>query len=167
IQLMRRFGFKGFLGDPTRPEILKAAGIDKARVLVAVMDDPEKVTQLVTYARRIRPDLHIVARAYDRNQVYELYRAGASDIVREMFDGSLRAGRYVLEQIGLSEFEAAVAEQTFYAHDRQAVRELAELWDPDVPPSENSAYIARAKNLEKDLETALMSRASEIRKDSA
>ncbi|MGR3804243.1 cation:proton antiporter domain-containing protein [Marinibacterium profundimaris] len=167
IQLMRRFGFKGFLGDPTRPELLKAAGLDKAKILVAAMDDAKKVTQLVAYARKERPDLHIIARAYDRNQVYELYRAGANDIVREMFDSSLRAGRYVLENAGLTEFEAAAAEQTFYAHDRQTVRELAELWDPAVPTTQNAAYIARARELQKDLETALMTRASETDKKSA
>ena len=33
IQLMRRFGVKGFLGDPTRPELLRAAGLEKASVL--------------------------------------------------------------------------------------------------------------------------------------
>ncbi|MAC77584.1 MAG: potassium transporter [Rhodobacteraceae bacterium] len=167
IQLMRRFGFKGFLGDPTRPELLRAAGLGKAKILVAAMDDPKKVTQLVAYARKERPDLHIVARAYDRNQVYELYQAGANDIVREMFDSSLRAGRYVLENAGLTEFEAAAAEQTFYVHDRQTVRELAELWDPAVPTTQNAAYIARARELQKDLETALMTRASEINKKSA
>ncbi|MBB94595.1 MAG: potassium transporter [Rhodobacteraceae bacterium] len=167
IQLMRRFGFKGFLGDPTRPELLRAAGLGKAKILVAAMDDREKVTQLVAYARKERPDLHIIARAYDRNQVYELYRAGANDIVREMFDSSLRAGRYVLENAGLTEFEAAAAEQTFYAHDRRTVRELAELWDPNLPTTQNAAYIARARELQKDLETALMTRASEIAKKSA
>jgi CPA2 family monovalent cation:H+ antiporter-2 len=156
IQLMRRFGVKGFLGDPTRPELLKAAGLAQARVLVAAMDDPANVTKLVTYARRERPDLHIVARAMDRNHVYELYRAGADDIVREMFDSSLRAGRYVLENIGLSEFEAAGAEQTFYAHDRTTVRELAEVWDPNIPTSENAAYIDRSRELEKELEAALL-----------
>ncbi|MFK7754889.1 MAG: monovalent cation:proton antiporter-2 (CPA2) family protein [Sedimentitalea sp.] len=158
IQLMRRFGFKGFLGDPTRPELLKAAGLPKARVLVAAMDDKDKVTQLVAYARRERPDLHIIARAYDRSHVYQLYRAGANDIVREMFDSSLRAGRYVLENIGLSEYEAADAEQTFYAHDRHAVRQLAEVWDPGKPASDNQAYIARAKELQKELELALLNR---------
>ncbi|MEY8842391.1 cation:proton antiporter, partial [Cribrihabitans sp. XS_ASV171] len=156
IQLMRRFGMKGFLGDPTRPELLKAAGLDKAKVLVAAMDDPHQVTKLVAYARRHRPDLHIVARAYDRNHVYELYQAGADDIVREMFDSSLRAGRYVLENIGLSEYEAAGAEKTFYVHDRETVRELAKLWKPGVPPSENQEYIARARELQKDLETQLL-----------
>ncbi len=167
IQLMRRFGYKGFLGDPTRPELLRAAGLDKARVLVAAMDNRDNVTKLVTYARRQRPDLHIIARAHDRNHVYELYRAGADDIVREMFDSSLRAGRYVLENVGLSEFQAARAEQTFYAHDRLIVRELAEVWDPDLPASKNAAYIARARELERDLETALLGLSEEQDKDSS
>ncbi|MBQ4805909.1 cation:proton antiporter [Phaeobacter sp. HS012] len=156
VQLMRRFGVKSFLGDPTRPELLKAAGIAKAKVLVVALDDREAALRLVAHARRGYPDLHIIARAFDRNHVFELYKAGANDIVREMFDSSLRAGRYVLEQIGLSEYEAAQAEQTFYAHDRQTVRELAGLWIPGTPASENPAYIARARELEKDLETALL-----------
>ncbi|OIQ39746.1 MAG: potassium transporter [Roseobacter sp. MedPE-SWde] len=165
VQLMRRFGVKSFLGDPTRPELLKAAGIAKAHVLVVALDDPEKTVAMVAYVRRTYPDLHIIARAYDRNHVFELYKAGADDIVREMFDSSLRAGRYVLEKIGLSEYEAAQAEQTFYAHDRLTVRELASLWQPGVPASENAAYIARARELEKDLETALLELAE--KKDSA
>ena len=107
------------------------------------------------------------SRAYDRNHVFELYRAGADDIVREMFDSSLRAGRYVLENVGLSEFEAAEAEQTFYAHDRYSVRQLAEVWDPDVPARDNAAYIARARELEKELETALLARVAEADKKSA
>ena len=167
IQLMRRFGVKGFLGDPTRPELLKAAGLAKARVLVVALDDVDAATRLVAYARRERPDLHIVARAYDRNHVFRLYQAGANDIVREMFDSSLRAGRYVLENVGLTEFEAADAEQTFYAHDRYAVRELAQVWDPNVSPVDNAAYIARAQELEKELELALLDQAQRQEKKSA
>ncbi len=167
VQLMRRFGVKGFLGDPTRPELLRAAGLEKAAVLVAAMDDPKQVTRLVSFARRQRPDLHIVARAHDRTHVYELYQAGADDIVREMFDGSLRAGRYVLENVGLSEYEAAQAEQTFYHHDRMSVRELAELWIPGMPTAENKKYIERAQQLEKDLETELLELAEKHAKKSA
>ena len=161
IAVMRRFGFKGFLGDPTRPDILRAAGLGDARVLVVALDDPAAAVKLVTYARKQRPDLHIVARARDRTQVYRLYQAGANDIVRELFDSSLRAGRYVLENMGLSEFEAAEAEKIFYHHDRDSVRELAQLWDPAVPTSQNQAYLKRAKELQKELETAFLSRESE------
>ena len=156
IELMRRFGVKGFFGDPTRPELLHAAGLGEARVLVAALDDPKATTKLVEHARRGHPDLHIVARAHDRNHVYQLYRAGANDIVREMFDSSLRAGRYVLENSGLNEYEAAQAEQAFFQHDRYTLRELADLWNPDIPASENQEYIARAKELEKELEVSLL-----------
>ncbi len=155
IQLMRRFGFKGFFGDPTRPELLHAAGLKEARVLVVALDSPEATTRLVTFARRERPDLHIVARARDRNHVFQLYQAGANDIVREMFDSSLRAGRYVLENVGLSEYEAAEAEKVFYFHDREAIRDLAQLWNPNIPASKNEAYIKRSLELDKELEAAL------------
>ncbi len=155
IELMRKFGFKGFFGDPTRPEVLYAAGLKEAGILVAALDDPAATTKLVSFARRVRPDLHIIARARDRTHVFALYQAGADDIVREMFDSSLRAGRYVLENIGMSEWEAAQAERTFYDHDRHAVRELAKLWKPGVPVTENKEYLARAKELQKELETAL------------
>ncbi|MGI9393342.1 MAG: cation:proton antiporter, partial [Boseongicola sp.] len=103
IQTLRRFGIKGFFGDPTRPNLLHAAGLDEARVLVVALDDRDAAVKLVAYARAQRPDLHIVARAHDRVHVYQLYRAGADDIVRELFDSSLRAGRYVLENLGLTD----------------------------------------------------------------
>ncbi|MEP4197547.1 MAG: cation:proton antiporter [Aliishimia sp.] len=161
IQLMRRFGFKGYLGDPTRPDILRRAGFDEARVLVVALDDPDAAVKLVKYARQQRPELHIIARAYDRRTVFRLYQAGASDIVREMFDSSIRAGRYVLENIGLSEFEAAGATKVFYEMDRYGVKELAKLWREDVPASKNEAYIERARELQQELEYALAQQADE------
>ena len=163
IQLLRHFGFKGYVGDPTRPELLKAAGLDTARVLVACLDDRDSNTQIVRYARRQRPDLHIVARARDREHVYELYRAGANDIVREHFDSSLRMARYVLENMGLSQYEAHELQTLFYKLDREAVRDLATLWKPGVPNDKNPEYIARAKVLNRDLEASLMARHAKAR----
>lgn len=158
VQLMRTFGIKSFFGDPTRPELLHAAGLKDAKVLVATLDDKDANTRLVRFARLERPDLHIVARARDRLHVYELYQAGADDIVREMFDSSLRAARYVLENVGLSEFEANEMEVAFYKHDRKSLRELADLWDPEIPLEENAAYVERARAMNKELETALASK---------
>lgn len=169
VQTMRTFGFKGFFGDPTRPDLLHAAGLDDAKVLVVALDDHSAAKRLVTYARKNRPDLHIVARAHDRTDVYALYQAGADDIVRELFDSSLRAGRYVLENMGLSEFEANEAEMAFYHQDRAALRDLAELWDPNVPIAENAAYVARARAMNKALETELTAKldAEDARKSTA
>ena len=157
VQMMRKFGFRGFFGDPSRPDVLKAAGLADAKILVVAVDDRKASAALVRYARRERPDLHIIARAHDRVHVYELFDAGADDIVREVFDSALRAGRYALENLGMTEYEAAEAEQMFYHHDREALRELAELWKPGVPIADIPEYVARSRELNNDLETALAS----------
>ena len=161
IETMRRFGVKSYFGDPTRPELLHTAGLEEARVLVVALDDKNAALRLVAYARSQRPDLHIVARAHDRVHTYQLYQAGADDIVRELFDSSLRAGRYVLENMGLTDGEAAKIEQFFFKKDREGLRELATVWDPAIPVSENPAYIARSRELNAELETALVSHLDE------
>ena len=156
VQTMRRFGFRTYLGDPTRPEVLEAAGLKDAVVLVVAVDDAAAATRMVREARKRRADLHIVARARDRLHVYELFEAGADDIVREMFDASLRAGRYVLERMGLTDYEAAEAEKAFYKQDRKTLRDLAEVWDPNLPVSQNEAYIQRAREGNREMETVLV-----------
>lgn len=167
VEMLRRFGTRGFFGDPTRPDVLSSAGLSEAQVMVVALDDREASLRLVAFVRRAYPNVHIVARAYDRVHVYELYQAGADDIVREMFDSSLRAGRYVLEQLGLSEYQASEAEMTFYHSDRAAMRDLAELWKPGVRVQDNAEYIERARSLNRDLETALVSRVSRAKDDKA
>ncbi|MCR8723771.1 monovalent cation:proton antiporter-2 (CPA2) family protein [Frigidibacter sp. ROC022] len=167
IEMIRTFGFKSFFGDPTRPDLLHAAGIDKAEVLVVSLDDPKAAIRLVTYARKRRPDIYIIARARDRVHVFQLYRAGADKIVREVFDASLRAGRYVLEQMGLSEYEAHQAESTFYKMDRSAMQGLAEVWDPDIPIHLNQAYMERSRLMNRDMEAALMNLFASDEEDAA
>ncbi len=163
VETMRKFGVKGFFGDPARPELLEAAGLAEAQVIVIAVDDGDTATRIVRYARSRRPDIHIVARARDRVHVYELYQAGANDIVRETFDSSIRAGRYVLENMGFSEYEAAKVSQAYYRVDRGAMRDLAEVWVPGQATHLNDAYIARAKQLDRDLEIALMEELHEVK----
>ncbi|UWQ20033.1 monovalent cation:proton antiporter-2 (CPA2) family protein [Jannaschia sp. W003] len=161
IQLLRTFGLKTYVGDPTRPELLKAAGLSKATLLVIALDDRADAVRLVKTARSINPDIQIIARAYDRTHAYELYRAGADDIVREMFDSALRAGRYVLERMGWSDAEALRARDAYFRHDRTMLLDLARLWKPGVPLSQNAEYVERAKAYNKDFENALMQRFGE------
>ncbi|MFB0993372.1 MAG: cation:proton antiporter, partial [Paracoccaceae bacterium] len=155
LERLRNFGVKGFFGDPSKPEILQAAGLDRARVLVVAVDDSKAALTIVTIARAARADLHIIARARDRGHVNELHKAGANNIIRETFDSSLRAGRYMLENMGFSEYEAANFSKEFYAMDRSAMRELADLWVPGQPIHLNKAYIARSRALEEDLKLSL------------
>ncbi|CTQ33884.1 monovalent cation:proton antiporter-2 (CPA2) family protein [Jannaschia rubra] len=161
IQLLRTFGLKTYMGDPLRPEMLEAAGLSTAKVLVIALDDRAGAVRLARMAKAANPDIHVIARAYDRVHVYELYRAGADQIVRENFDSSLRAGRYVLEKLGWSETDAHAARDAYFRHDREMLLDLAKLWKPGVPIDRNPEYAARAREYNKGLENALLARFGE------
>lgn len=155
IERLRPFGIKAFFGDPTRIDLLHAAGIMQAKALVVAIDQPDQAIKLVQVARQARPDLHIVARANDRFTVYELYRAGANDIVREMFDSSIRAGRYTLQALGMPEMRAVRVAQRFIEHDREALAKLAPLWNPEIPITSNHEYMELARQLNTDVGRAM------------
>ena len=55
IDLLRKFGTKEFLGDPTRAQTLRAAGILDAQVLVVALDDPAACLHPVKLARPSPP----------------------------------------------------------------------------------------------------------------
>ncbi len=162
IDQMRKYGVKGYFGDPTRPELMHAAGLHEAAVLIVAIDDQKAAVKLVENARKSRPDLHIIARAYDRNHTYQLYRAGATDIVRETFDSSIRASKYMLQELGWSGFDIENAADAFVTSDRGALRELSELWDPNIKTEDNKAYVDRARAINKEFNTGFLANLAKI-----
>jgi len=162
IDQMRKFGVKGYFGDPTRPELMHAAGLHEAAVLIVAIDDKKASVKLVKNARKSQPDLHIIARAYDRNHTYQLYRAGATDIVRETFDSSIRASKYMLQGLGWSGFDIENAADAFVTSDRGALRELSQLWDPNIKTEDNKAYVDRARAINKEFNTGFLANLAKI-----
>ncbi|MEM8959650.1 MAG: cation:proton antiporter, partial [Pseudomonadota bacterium] len=79
LELIRQFGLKAHYGDATRPDLLMAAGIEHAKVLVIAVDTKESTNKLVRYVHHHHPHVHLVARAYDRMHVYDLWSLGCRD----------------------------------------------------------------------------------------
>jgi len=155
IDNMAKFGVKAFFGDASRPDLLHAAGLHDAELLVVAIDDHERALEIVKHARMERPKLHIVARARGRNHVYDLYAAGANDIIRETFDSAVRAGRSSLEAMGIHPHEAEKISQAFVKTDRQMLRRMASVYKPDTPLSENLEYVALAKEVMEEQDAAM------------
>ncbi len=145
LEMLRAFDIKVFFGDATRPDLLHAAGIEEARLLVIVIDDREHITELVKYAVRTWPHLHVIARAVDRQHVYELWGLGCQDVIRETFDSSVRMGRSALESLGLHPYEAERLSRRFSTEDKRAIRKLADLYRDDVELHRNEEYVAETK----------------------
>lgn len=150
-----KFGIKSFFGDASRPDLLHAAGLDEAQMLVVAIDDPERAVIIVKHARKENPNLHIVVRAYDRMEVFELYQAGANDIIRETFDSAIRAGRSALEGLHVHPFEAEKIVSAYIETDKKAMLELAKIYNPGVLPHENQAYIDLAKRVREQTDAAI------------
>ena len=169
LEALRSFGFRAFFGDATRPDLLHAAGIENAQMLVIAIDGREQATELVRHVTSHHPHVHIVARAVDRQHVYDLYAAGCRDIIRETFDSGVRAGRSALEALGMHPFEAELKARQFVEHDRRALAALAEVYDPDIPLHENAAYVKRAKEIREENDAILrgLDREFNVRPDRA
>ena len=145
LEVLRTFGVKAFFGDATRPDLLHAAGIEEARMLVVALDDRQSITELVRYVTKHHPNVYVVARAVDRHHVYELWNAGCRDIVRDTFDSSVRAARSALEGLGAHPYDAERQVQSFVRHDKAQLRALADIYDPSVPVHKNEEYVQRTK----------------------
>jgi glutathione-regulated potassium-efflux system protein KefB len=160
VAQMRRFGIKAFYGDVGRPEILAAAGIAKAQALVIAIDDADRAVRVVGQVRRRYPDIAIIARAHDRRHVYALRKAGATDTVREVFDGAVHAGGFALGALGYPRADVTRIAATFIEHDEEMLAELAPLWRPDLPPEQNRAYLAKEHEQYEIIAAALRGRSA-------
>ena len=145
LEMLRAFGVKVFFGDAMRPDLLHAAGIEEAKMLVVAIDDKESATELVRYVTENHPQVYVVVRAIDRHHVYELWSAGARDIIRETFDSSLRAGRSALEALGVHPYDAERQVRGFVVNDAEQMLALASSYDPDIPAHENEEYVRRTR----------------------
>ncbi|MEP2978230.1 MAG: cation:proton antiporter [Lentilitoribacter sp.] len=147
LDVLRSFGFKVFFGDATRADLLHAAGIHKAKLIVIAIDGKEQINTLVSHIRHHHPDLPIIARAVDRQHAYDLYAMGCRHIIRETFDSSVRTARTAYEILGVHPFQAELIARKFTEDDRHILQEMAKVHDPEIPAHKNPAYVEKSKTL--------------------
>lgn len=124
IELLRKFGFKVFYGDATRIDLMHAAGIAKARLLVVALDDIEGSLKLVAAVRQEFPDLQIIARARNVTHYFDLMDLGVTVIERETFESALLLGREALRKLGFGAYRARQAAMKFRAHNLQTLHDM-------------------------------------------
>ena len=162
LEFLKAVDVQAYYGDATRPDLLHSAGIENAKLLVIAIDGREQITELVKYVRHHYPDVHIVARAIDRDHVYDLWHAGCRDIVRETYDSSLRMARSSIEALGYNRDQASRMTDAFTELDRGSMVMAAEHYDPDIPMHENDAYMGRVRELRGDWEAEMTERVQKI-----
>ena len=142
---MRRFGNRIYYGDPTRPELLRAAGAQHVKAFVIAVDDTETNIKATRLIRRMYPKAQIFSRARNRQHAWRLMDLGA-EAFRETFGSSIEMGEQVLIALGLPPETAADHARRFRAHDEKLLRAQHLVYDDDA------AVIQTARNARTDLE---------------
>jgi CPA2 family monovalent cation:H+ antiporter-2 len=101
IQELRGRGIPCLYGDASRPPVLRHVGLARARILVVALPDPVSCKLTIAAARRLNPDLDIVARAHRSCDIPEMVRLGARDVIQPEFEASLGMIRSTLSRLGV------------------------------------------------------------------
>lgn len=88
-------------GDATRREVLMAAGVMRAKVLVVSVADTRLALHVLAQVRDIRPELPVIVRTLDDTDIDTLKDAGAAEVVAEIMEGSLMLASHALMLIGV------------------------------------------------------------------
>jgi len=124
IDTVRRFGWKAYYGDATRMDLLEAAGIRHAQLLLVALDDPQAAMRLVKRVRARFPRLPLLVRAHSRTDGYEYATLGVP-FVRELFASSLEAASRMLVALGYTPENAERIVSRFREYDERQIAEAA------------------------------------------
>lgn len=144
VDTLRRFGNIIYYGDPTRPDLLRAAGGAGIRLFVVAMDDPDTNIKACRLIRRMYPQAKVLARARNRQHAWRLMDMGVEPF-REVFGSSLEMGEKVLVELGLPPDVAAAHTRRFREHDEELLRRQYLIYDDEA------ALVQTAQDSRQDL----------------
>jgi voltage-gated potassium channel len=136
-----RDGVCYLLGTASDEQLLRQAGIERARGLICAVDSDAENVYITLIARSLRPDLPIVARAAQDQSADRLYRAGASKVVSPYVTSGRRMANLAIRPHVVDFFDIARAGQPDLRLEEVVVtegsplagRSLRELAGPAVP----------------------------------
>jgi len=106
VDELRLQGEPCLFGDASNPHILKAAGVERAKLLAITHYDATAAEVTIKEALQIRPPLEVIARAHNPIELERLRSAGASEVVIPEFEAGMEFLRWTLEHLGASAAQA-------------------------------------------------------------
>ena len=134
VQHSEAEGGKVVFGNADRPEVLKAAGIARARAVVVAYPDAHSAERAVRQVRLTREEIPVVVRAPDDSVAKNLKLAGATEVIPEVLEGSLMLAAETLAQLGIP-IERAMARVRATRSKRYA--SLRDLYSEKSPESKD------------------------------
>jgi CPA2 family monovalent cation:H+ antiporter-2 len=87
-----------FFGDASQEPVLETAGLERARILVVVINDAAAVRRITETARRLNPKIYLIVRTRFLQEVEALYALGADEVIPEEFETAVEIFTRVLKK---------------------------------------------------------------------
>lgn len=131
----RAAGLPVVYGDAGSEAVLRAAGVQSARLLVVAIPTPDATAAIIAAARRLGPGLEVVARADSVEAMHILRRLGGADVVQPELEGSVAMLRHALERLALPEGERdAIVDSIRDDLAADFASDMATVFGEDLPP---------------------------------
>lgn len=111
IRMAADYGFKVYYGDGSRVDVLRAAGADKARVIMVCVDDGDMISRIAGLVKHEFPQARLLVRTKTRQQSLEMRRLGVDFEVRETFESAMLLGDAALRALDLDPAQAATTSE--------------------------------------------------------
>jgi voltage-gated potassium channel Kch len=131
VEVLRRFGFKLYYGDVTRPQVIEQAGIKHAKLVILSMAEYDEALKVADYLKKNYPQVKILARAKDIYHAFEFFKRSVTTVQQEVFDSAAELGQKALIHLGFSKYEAYRSIRSFKHHEKQVLLDLYALWKED------------------------------------
>lgn len=102
-----------YFGDAQRPEVLRAAGVADALLVIVSIDDYKATERIVSSLHSAFPEIPVFARGHDLGKCRELKVLGAHFTVSETLESSAELARVALQHIGADDSEIEFALERF------------------------------------------------------
>jgi monovalent cation:H+ antiporter-2, CPA2 family len=101
VREAQKQGIPVIYGDAAYPEIMHAAGVERARAVVIAVSDPISTRYTVRTVRELNPTVYIVARTRYVAEIEPLYAAGATDVIPEEFETFIEIAGRLMRLLGV------------------------------------------------------------------
>lgn len=158
IATIARFGIKSYFGDGSNLDLLRAAGLERAKLLVLAIDEPEVAIRIVETVRQQYPSLPIFTRAYDRIHAYKLLHLGVNEIAIETSGSAILLGTEILKTLGVRPERAQAKASLFQENNQRSIHHLAKRFHED----DSETFLQATKQASEQLENILRSDPEEL-----
>jgi len=122
VDFIRHFNASVYYGNVTDLDLLRAAGVDKAKIFVVAVQDTTESIRIVELLKAHFPGVKIFARARNRHHAHLLLNLGVDYMIREAFVSSLEMAATMLGELGDTPEKARETVERFRQADERLLR---------------------------------------------